>query len=777
MDCNVFRSSSASGEVVSLFGGVGSTGERPTRVALIGTFPPRRCGIASFTKDIFDRLGNRSDFQIEVYALDTPDSAENRPGVAGIIGQTVQEDYLRVARQINEGGFDAVWIQHEFGIFGGPDGEMVCDFVDRIATPLVITFHTVLSAPSPRQRHIVEHLISRASRIMVMSNQGRETLVDQYRAPPEVVETIPHGAPDRPFGRETEFKARLGLTHRTILMTFGLIGPGKGLEHMIEALPAVVARHPDTVYRIVGATHPNLIAEEGERYRDSLQALARSLGVEDHLCWENRYLETEELLDQLEACDIYITPYPNLQQATSGTLSYAVALGKAVVATPYVHARELLADGVGLLVEPRSSQALADAITGLLDDPERLAAMKARAYAAGRRTIWPEFTSASAALVRRAVRPRLRDVPITATPGLSGVWAISDGCGMLQHAIGIVPDRRHGYCLDDNARALMLMNILPGLRPEERAQRSVSYAGFIQHAWNADVGRFRNFMRFDRSWCEDIGSEDSNGRALWALGHTAAHAPDRALRQWARHWFDESAVMVPSLHSPRTIAFAMLGAAALLRSVENHEVATGLLDRGAETLLNLLHHTRRPDWIWFEPLLSYDNPRLCQALIEAGMRRNRPVWTAAGVETLRWIADRQTASEGHFRPIGSETFGKPHAQLPFDQQPLEALAAIDAARAAYTATGDASWIRHALTAYRWYFGANDRGVVLADMMNGHCRDGVTPRGANENRGAESILAFQLAHYAVMELNRSGVPDAGQEDNAGASEVPQPTALA
>lgn len=768
MDCNVFRYSSSNGEVVSLFAGVGGGGaERPARIALIGTFPPRRCGIATFTKDVFDRLGARPDFDLSVYALDMPGPARPQEGVVATIGQGVREDYLRTAQEINAAGYDAVWIQHEFGIFGGPDGEMVRDLVDRIAAPIILTFHTVLTHPSERQRAIVEHLISRASRIMVMSTMGRDTLIESYRARPAIVETIPHGAPDRPFGREEEYKARLGLSGRSILMTFGLIGPGKGLERMIEAMPDIVARHPETVYRIVGATHPNLIARDGEQYRESLQALARSLGVEAHIEWEDRYLDTGELLDQLQACDIYVTPYPNLQQATSGTLSYAVALGKAVVATPYVHARELLADGVGLLVEPGSREALAEAIIGLLDDPVQLAATKARAYAAGRRTIWPEFANASAALVRRAIRPRPRDLSFAASPGLSGVFTMSDGCGMLQHSIGIVPDRRHGYCLDDNARALMLMNIVPHLAHEERMRWSLAYAGFIQHAWNPDARRFRNFMRFDRSWCEEVGSEDSNGRAIWALGHTAALAPDRELRRWALRWFDETAPIFDTLAPPRSIAFAMLGAAAVYRAVHDHRRAADMLERGGGALFDLLQRPRRADWPWFEPRLAYDNPRLCQALIEAGLERGRPRWVRAGTEALEWLARRQTAAEGHFRPIGSEGFAFDGEQLPFDQQPLEAQAAIEAASVAFEASDDPRWIAHALTAYRWYLGANDRGVVLADIAGGRCRDGVTPRGANENMGAESILAFQLSYHAVQMLNRSALPDARTEHEAEA----------
>lgn len=721
------------------------------RIAVVGTALPRKCGIATFTGDVVEQLAiHHGSIATDVIALDAGDMPLDYPAGVDVLRADDPAAYRAMAHRINERGFNAVWLQHEFGIFGGPDGEMVCDFVDRIAAPLVVTFHTVLAQPSPRQERIVRHLIARASRIMVMSQQGRDLLVNSFGAPDTVVEVIAHGAPDRPFGREDQFKTTLGLPGKHVLMTFGLLGPGKGLEQAIEALPAIVARHPDTVYRIVGATHPVLVARDGEQYRDGLMALAQRLGVDTHIIWENRFLDTAELLDQLEACDIYITPYHNLQQATSGTLSYAVALGKAVVSTPYVHARELLADGVGLLVEPQSTSAIADAVNRLLDDPALLAATKRRAYATGRATIWPEFAAASARLVNRAIAKAPRDVPLSAVPGLSGVFAMSDATGMLQHGIGIVPDRRHGYCLDDNARALILMNSASAIDPVDRLRWSSVYASFVQYAWNPDNHSFRNFMRYDRSWAEDSGSTDSNGRAIWALGHTIAHAPDPEMRRWAAHLYNQTLDVVSHGESPRAIAFAMLGAAEAVRAGMTGEPLT-LLESGGAMLMSLLDSARRPDWAWFEAVLAYDNPRLPQALIEAGLALHRPDWTHAGLETLAWIAQRQTAEAGWFRPIGSESFHRPHDQMPFDQQPLEAQAAIEASRIAYRADRSRRWIDHSTSAYRWFFGANDRGVVLADLRTGRCGDGVTPRGVNENCGAESILAFQLGHVALMDI--------------------------
>lgn len=731
-------------------------GVAPLKLALIGGFAPRKCGIATFTTDLFEQLAaHQPRIATDVWAIEDADGPPADERVRGRIASDSVTDYHRAARAINQGGYDAVWLQHEYGIFGGDCGDMVFDLVERIAAPLIVTLHTVLSDPSATQRAIIDKLVRLSSRIMVMSEHSRTVLRDTYGADPARIAVIAHGAPDRPFGRHEQFKAKLGLVGRKVVMTFGLLGPGKGIETMIAALPGIVSRHPDVLYRIVGATHPKLVAAHGEAYRERLAALATELGVESNVAFDNRFLDSDELLDQLEACDIYVTPYPNLQQSTSGTLSYAVALGKAVIATPYVHARELLADGAGVLVEPGSSEALSEAVLDLLDRPGALEAAQRAAWERGRATIWPCFAAACAKLVVQTVAPTAAPLPArNATPSFAAVRAMTDGTGMLQHGIGIIPDRRHGYCIDDNVRALLLMLRARALPLDERQHLASTYAAFIQHAWNDDREAFRNFMAYDRAWCEDVGSEDSNGRTAWVLGETVAHGFDEGLREWGRRWFDHAIDAMEGIESPRAVAFAMLGAAAALRSGHEHVKARALLNRGGDFLHRLLDAARRPDWAWFETVLGYDNARLSQALLEAGQILDRPEWREAALDSLAWIAQQQRAASGHFRPVGSEGFGREFALLPFDQQPLEAWAAIDAAVCAHAATGEARWLDHANVAYRWFFGGNDRGVVLADIASGRCSDGVTPHGANVNCGAESILAFQLASHAMAALART-----------------------
>ena len=717
------------------------------RLALIGGYAPRRCGIATFTTDIAESLqAFRPGLGLDVYVIDDPAQSMQYAKASGVICANDPASYRAAAAQINKSGIDAVWIQHEFGIFGGESGEMICDFAKQIAAPLVFTFHTVLEEPSAMQRRIMLNLIARATRIMVMSKHSRDILSRVYGAPSTIIDVIEHGAPDRPFGRQATFKQRFGLEGRMVLMTFGLLGPGKGLEHAIEALPGIVRDHPDVIYRIVGATHPNLLAKDGEAYREGLMALAERLGVDPYVQWDNRFLDLPDLLDQLEACDIYLTPYPSLQQSTSGTLSYAVALGKAVVSTPYVHARELLTDGNGVLIAPGSPAAVTESVNRLLDQRCELAALQQRAYERGRSTIWSRFADASAVMLSRTVTPGpVIRTPLRA-PDLGAMFAMSDGTGMLQHAIGVVPHRAHGYCVDDNARALMVTTRASRHDPSVARARQV-YASFVQDAWNPDTRRFRNFMSFSRQWLETEGSEDSNGRALWSLGWTIRTCQEQGIRTWAEGMYDCAASDMMALGSPRAKAFTMLAAAENLAGRPGHGVSLEIIEAGAERLISLLSKATR-DWHWFEPVLAYDNARLCQAMIEAGSILGRRRLVEKGLETLSWLSERQLSANGNFRPVGSESFGREYDQWPFDQQPLEAWAAIDAASAAYRATRNAAWSEYAQTAWRWFLGDNDRGAIIADLDTGRCWDGLTPRGVNRNSGAESILSFQLAYHSM-----------------------------
>jgi len=744
---------------------------RTRHLALIGNFLPRKCGIATYTTDTYNALKARfPDLKIDVYAMDDrPESYDYPPEVTRSISQNERSAYLEAARAIEASGAQAVWLQHEYGIFGGAAGEMILALLDRVSAPLIVTLHTVLEQPNADERRVLEALLKRAARVMVMAEKGREILSRVYRADLRKVVMIPHGVPDREFVEPDTMKERFGWAGRKVLLTFGLLAPGKGIETLIEALPSIVAAEPSTLYVLVGATHPHLVAHEGEAYRDRLKGLAADLGVERNIAFVDRFVEHEELLDHLQAADVYVTPYNNPAQITSGTLSYAIGVGKAVVSTPYVHATEILADDHGRLAPFGDSAAMAAAITALLQDDAARRALSERAYRRGRTMIWPRLAEAVMreidAIVATTPR-RLMRAPSSLTPlrpDLSAVERMSDATGMLQHSIYSVPDRRHGYCIDDNARALMLVTQMDDLDEKTRDRWTSVYASFVQYAWNPDRGRFRNFMHYDRTWCEETGSEDANGRTLWALGIVARDATIVKHRDWAGSMFDMTASLAFGLGSPRAQAFAMLGAAAMLEQHVDHEVARRILIEFGANLMALLEATRRPEWSWFEIVLAYDNARLPEALIRAGEALGRDDMMARGLETLEWIVTQQTSPQGRFRAVGTESFGRAYAEpAAFDQQPLEAQATIDACAAAFAVTRDRRWVAEAQRAYRWFLGLNDLDLPLASPQDGGCFDGLMPHGLNRNQGAESILALQLASCAISALLKQGGTVAGAE---------------
>jgi glycosyltransferase involved in cell wall biosynthesis len=732
-------------------------------IALIGNFLPRKCGIATFTTDTYAALRARfPDCRVDVYAMDDHPGRYDYPeAVTGTIPQDDRVAYLATARDIQASGAQALWLQHEYGIFGGDAGAHILALLDRVTIPLVVTLHTVLEKPSTAERQVLEGLLRRASKIIVMADRGRDILERVFGVSPKMIAVIPHGVPDRPFAAPDAFKDRFGWAGKRVILTFGLLAPGKGIETIIEAMPAVVERHPDATYVVLGATHPNLVAHEGERYRDSLKAQAAALGVGGNVEFIDAFVDHDDLIDYLQAADIYATPYLNPAQITSGTLSYAVGVGKAVVSTPYVHATEILADGHGVLVDFRDAAAFAREIGDLLGSTRNSQRLSERAYARGRTMIWPRVVEKAMDEITTAIvtQPtRLGNGGSAQTkvlpPDISAVERMSDMTGMLQHSIFSVPDRRHGYCIDDNARALMLMSAVDDIDPATRDKWLTVYASFIQYAWNPEQRRFRNFMNFDRTWCEDVGSEDSNGRTIWALGVTARDARDTKHRDWANAMFDSTASLALELGSPRAQAFAMLGAAAMMQASPGHQLAMQILRRFPDEHLALLDAARRPAWGWFEIVLAYDNARLPEAMIRAGMALDRKDLVACGLDTLSWIISKQTAPEGHFRAVGSESFGRAYAEpLPFDQQPLEAQATVDACCAAYDATGDRRWFDEAKRAYDWYLGVNDLDLPLATQKDGGCFDGLMPNGLNRNQGAESILALQMASCAISGLSK------------------------
>lgn len=729
---------------------------RLRRLALIGNSLPRRCGIATFTTDLQQAIA-RSPTDVDTIIVAMTDQRyryEYPSEVRFQINDGAPDEYERAAEFLNAGSFDAVCLQHEFGIFGGDAGGYIVPLLTHLRSPLVTTLHTILAAPNPSQRHVLQSIIDVSAKLVVMADKGRRLLVDVYQAPAEKIEIIAHGVPDFPFVAPDGAKARLGFSGKAVILTFGLLSPNKGIEVMIEAMPSILTHRADAVYIVLGATHPSLVRRDGEAYRDSLVARVHALGIEDHVIFLDQFVDQATLLGFIAMCDVYVTPYLSEAQMTSGTLAYSFGLGRAVVSTPYWHARELLADGNGILVPFQDAAALGTAISGLLTDDIRREAMAKRAYAATRSMTWDKTAARYLATIesaRRGTKPMTAPMSEReALPPPAGciehLLSMCDDTGLFQHAAHTVPDRTHGYCVDDNARGLLLACTLSvGHEHQLPEATTARFAAFVQHAWNPDTRRFRNFMSFDRRWLEASGSEDSHGRTLWALGVCAGTDTDPSRRSWAARLFAQALPVVESFTSPRAWAFALLGLDGYRAALVGDPLAERLRSVLADRLLALMKKVGTSEWIWFEAGLTYDNPRLSQALIVTGDATASQSYLAAGLRSLRWLMDLQTTPLGLFRPVGTDGFGEQRSTpKAFDQQPVEAAAAISACLAAYRADGEIKWKRDAERAFAWFLGANDLKAPLVDIRTGACRDGLHADRANENMGGESVVSYLLS---------------------------------
>ncbi len=738
------------------------------KIAFLADYIPRKCGIATFTADLREAIAAQYPglHSLIIAMTDCPEGYDYPPEVRFEIPEQDISAYRRAADFLNLINVDVLCLQHEFGIFGGPSGRHVLTLLRNLRMPVVTTLHTILSDPSAEQKQVLQEVIKLSARIVSMAQKGVEFLRNIYETSTDKIDLIPHGIPDVPFADPNYYKDKFGVEGRPVLLTFGLLSPNKGIEFVLNALPAVVRDFPKIVYIVLGATHPNLIRDHGETYRLSLERLAKKIGVEKNVIFFNRFVDKDELLEFLGATDIYITSYLNKAQITSGTLAYSFGAGKAVISTPYWHAEELLADGRGVLVPFGDAPAISRAVCDLLRNETARHAIRKNAYLMGRKMIWPHVALDYAQSFQRAryehstqaarrIEPPTLDRQV-ALPvwRLNHLICLTDDTGILQHAVYTLPNYEHGYCTDDNARALILMMLLEELeeRFPERERLTSIYAAFLQNAFDVGLGRFRNFMSYRRDWVGEIGSEDSHGRALWALGTCVGRSTRDGLRSWAAELFEKALPAVQSFTSPRAWAFAIIGLHKYLCTLSGDLMANQLREELAQRLRARYEAVASPNWLWFEESVTYENARLPQALIMTGRWANQPDLLDVGLKTLRWLTKNQIAPDGHYRPIGSNGFwerGKEPAW--FDQQPVEAHAMICACLEAHEATGDHYWLAHAHKAFEWFHGSNDLGLALYDAQSGGCRDGLHIDRVNQNQGGESTLAFLLS---LAEMRRT-----------------------
>ncbi len=756
----------------------------PTRMAVIGNYLPRECGIATFTTDLCTALATEyGEGRLFAVPVNDPDSAYDYPERVRL--ELTQEDlssYERAADYLNYNGNDLVCLQHEYGIYGGTAGRYILSLMRRLKMPIVTTLHTVLREPDVNQRMVLEEIAQLSDRLIVMSDLAAQLLHKVYAVPSGKIDVIPHGVPDLPFIDPNYFKDRFGTEGKSVLLTFGLLSPNKGIENVIRSLPAILARYPDVIYIVSGVTHPHIRRQEGERYREGLRALSLELGVSSHLILNNRFVSAEELVEHVGAADIYITPYRQEAQVVSGTLAIAVGAGKAIISTPYWHAKELLAEGRGVLVPFDCPDAIAEAVLALLENDAARHAMRKKAYLHSRGTTWPKTARAYMASFQRArsersLQPRpaqldkdgmlgrelIQDLPAF---NISHLAAMTDDTGILQHAIFSVPNTREGYTTDDNARALIVSTLMEDrdrcLEESVPTDLSCRYLAFLWLAFDEDKSRFRNFLSYERTWLEDIGSEDSHGRALWALGTVLGRSRDAGLRGAAGRLFQSAVPAVLSFTSPRAWAFSILGMQAYLEWFPGDRAIQRDRNTLADRLLDIYDRTRTESWRWFEKTLSYSNATLPHALLLSGSRSGNKRMVATGIESLEWLVGAQHREDRDtFVPIGSNGFfsdGKEKAR--FDQQPIEACATVSACLEAYRVTKQDHWSGEARKAFRWFLGKNDLQVPLYDAVTGGCKDGLHPDRVNENEGAESTLSFLMA---LLELQPTDVSSADKLD--------------
>ena len=749
-------------------------GARPTlRAAIVSTYPPRACGIGTFAADVRGSLlGIDGVDRVErVVVVDEP-SRPQRPGLVATVAQAVRGDYARAARILGRLDVDVVLLQHEYGIFGGRDGEYVLTLADELEQPLVITLHTVLSEPTPHQADVLGALCLQAELVIVMTETARRLLVASGVCADEKVRVVPHGAPSVLARRSAHYalersdgtpsKGRYArVEDRFVLSTFGLISAGKGLETVIQALPSIVERHPEVLYIIAGRTHPDVARREGERYRLALEEAVVDLGLEKHVGFDDRFLSVDEIGDLLAATDVFVTPYRELEQISSGALSFGIAAGCAVVSTPYWHAQDLLESGAGTIVPFADPAALSAAVCSYAEEPERLAAARKEARRIGAKLSWPSVAELTASVLAEAVdRAPRRTWVASVEPHVAGIrtdhlLTLVDGAGIVQHANGVIPNRATGYCVDDVAR-LAVVALELSRRGDEQKWTSIVYRAlaFLHDA--AGPTGMRNFMSYDRHWLDEPHLGDHVGRTVWALGEILSTAWVPAVVGPTQRLLDSIVSALAPQTSLRTGAYAALGLARLDPDRLDGD-ARLLLESSVEQLRSAYEEASSDNWRWFEERLTYDNARLPHALLAGGVALDRDDLVETGLEALRWLGDESGLANGMLRLTGhgGRARGEP-APGTGDEQPLDASAFVEAELAAFAITGDADHGMRAQRAFDWFLGRNRLRRPLYDFATGGCCDGLGEESTNDNEGAESTLAF---HRAALLLDAAGVPAA------------------
>ena len=748
---------------------------QPLKIAFISTFPPQKCGIATFTDDLLNCIKNHyeqeeypeSQDQLQVIALNNKDEDYSYNEEVSFIIKTKNIDgYRQAAEFINHSSIDVISLQHEFGIFSGKDGCNILYLLDALKKPVITTLHTILKEPTPGQLKTLKKICEYSTQIIVLAEKAVSLLQEVYNVPREKIVMIHHGTPNLPFLDPAYYKEQFQAEGKKIMLTFGLLGPNKGIEYVLQALPKVVQKFPDLVYFVLGATHPGVIERSGEKYRHSLEKIVQDNNLQKNVVFFNQYVTMERLLEFIKAADIYINPYVNKEQISSGTLAYAVASGKAVVSTPYWYAEELLGDDRGSLVPFCNSSAITAALIELLSNETIRDRMRKEAYEFGRRMIWEEVAKDYSHTFEQALlnyrqadnclfskENQAKDLTIPEI-NLQHLHTLTDDTGLFQHAIFSVPNRAYGYCTDDNARALIMAVMNWNLFKNEAIIPFLdTYLSFLNYALDEEKQHLRNFMSYNREWLEETGSEDSHGRAIWALGYTCANSPNEAFLCLASRLFKQAIGSASSFTSPRAWAFTIMGSLYYLQYFHGDTEVQTIVEDLSLRLHQLFQTNANNNWCWCEDMITYDNARLPQALIMAGHYLNDKKMVSSGLQSLQWLINIQTdPDEGHLSIIGNNGwYQRGGKKASFDQQPLEAAGLVDACYQASLVSKKSAWQNYMYWAFHWFLGKNDLHEVIYNPTTGGCYDGIRPGCVNQNQGGESTVSYSLALHQIYQL--------------------------
>lgn len=734
--------------------------------AYIATYPPRQCGIGTFTQNLFnsmiasdiDEPNHEKSFIVALN--DSEEELAYPEEVKFNIRQEFQEDYLAAAKYINISGADCCILQHEFGIFGGKDGVYILPLLHQLEIPLIVTFHTVIQTPSFAQKEILQRICKMANRIVVMSHKAIEMLVEIYQIPKEKIAYAEHGVPNYRYIQE-EVKKEFKLEKKKVMLTFGFVGRNKGIETAIQALPQVVEKHPDVLYIILGKTHPNVIKHAGEEYRLYLTQLIKDLHLEKNVVLLNKYSSQKDLFKYLYASDIYITPYLNEAQVTSGTLAYAVGVGSAVVSTPYWHATELLSKGRGVLFDFGDTDGLSNVLIDLLDNPEKRLAIRKKAFEHGRKITWPKIGTIYNDIVDKVIEEDIKtekkeiipfDIALLPAFSIEHIKRLTDDTGIIQHAKFGIPNLKEGYCLDDNSRALLMALMTYKVKKDSFALKLCPiYLSYIHYMQNPD-GSFRNFLSFNRQFLDEVGSEDSFGRTIWAIGYMLNNSPNDSYYQIGRLIFDKATPFFDNLKSIRSIANTIIGISHYLRSNMSDEIMIERLRKLTQVLIDHYELNSHDNWNWFEELLAYDNAMLPLAMLHAAEILNEEAIKEVAFSSMQFLTDH-TMNEGHLSIIGNEKWYKKDGERSmFAQQPIDAMGMVLMYRQAYNVSNNKDYLSKLFKSFKWFLGENDLRMNLFNYETKGCFDGLESYGINQNQGAESTLAYLISYLNVLKAH-------------------------